>query len=76
MRIGEQEHVQQATAAAREEIAQLKEMTFALREELERRRIEYGEQRQALEQAGREEARQLQEMIRTLREKLEIHEKR
>ncbi|MBU2261464.1 MAG: hypothetical protein KKF02_06020 [Proteobacteria bacterium] len=70
MRIGEQERLQQALAAAGDEIGHLKGMIVALREALERRQIAHEEKCQAIEQAARDEAKQLQEMIRALREKL------
>jgi len=71
MRIGEQERIQQALAAAGDEIGHLRGMIVALREELERRQIAHEEKYQAIEQAARDEAKQLHEMIRALRGRLE-----
>jgi hypothetical protein len=76
MRIGEQERLQHALAAANEETGQLRNMIVALRDELDRRKIEAEEKCRAVEQAARDEAKQLHEMIRTLRDQLEDHAKR
>jgi len=75
MRIGEQERLQQALAAARDECGQLRGTVAALREQLERLKAEDDERLHTVEQAGRDEAKQLQEMIRVMREKLEGYEK-
>jgi hypothetical protein len=75
MRIGEQERLQKALAAANDEAGQLKNTVMALRDELDRRQIESEERGRAVEQATRDEVRQLHEMIRSLREKLEAHAK-
>jgi chromosome segregation ATPase len=76
MRIGEQERLQKALAAANDEIGQLRNMIVALRDELDRRKIESEEKCRAIGQAARDEAKQLHEMIRTLRDQLEDHAKR
>jgi hypothetical protein len=51
-------------------------MIVALRDELDRRKIESEEKCRAIGQAARDEAKQLHEMIRTLRDQLEDHAKR
>lgn len=76
MRIGEQERLQHALAAANDEIGQLKKMIAALRDELERRNIEYEEKCQAIEQAARDEVKQLHDMIRAMRDEMEGYEKK
>jgi hypothetical protein len=76
LRIGEQEHIQDAILTTNAEIGQLKEMVGALRDELDRRQIEYDEKCREIERIARDDAKQLHEMIRVLRGRLEEHEKR
>ena len=76
MREGEQERLQHALVAAKDEIDQLHKMIAALREELERLKIECEEKCRGIEQDAREETRQLHEMIQTMRGRLEEYEKR
>jgi len=54
-----------------DEIGQLRNTIVALRDELDRRKIEAEQKCRAVEQAARDEAKQLHGMIRELRDRLE-----
>ena len=71
MRFEKEQGVQQAVAAANDEIVQLKAMVTALRDELERIKFTYEEAMQARERALCDGQNQLQQTIVALRKQIE-----
>lgn len=71
MRFEKEQGVQQAVAAANDEIVQLKATVTALRDELERNKITYEGAMQERERAFRDERNQLQQTIVALRKQIE-----
>ena len=71
MQLEKEQGVQQAVAAANDEIVELKATVTALRDELERSRFTFEGAMQESERALREERNQLQQTIVALRKQIE-----
>jgi len=69
--IEKDERIQEALAAANDEIGQLKAAIQAVREEMERQKLNHAEELQAARKASRDEMAELKKTIQLLREKLE-----
>ncbi len=69
-----EQDVQQAVAAANDEIAQLKATVTALRDKLERSTFTFEDSMQERERVSRDECNQLQQTIVALRQRIEDHD--